>query len=798
MMQNYSKFIYGTIAAAFVFFAVFVVLPSLPEANSGEVGVATTAAKLVSAFGGDGGGNGGGGGEGGGGCCGNDGGGNDGGGDGAPVRKPTCTASASPTSLPYGGGNVNLSWSSTNATSATASGYGTVGTSGNKTVFVSQTRTFSVTVTGPGGSATCSGTVTVAPKPQDPAPQKPVCTSSASPRNLPAGGGNVNFSWNTQNATSASISGIGAVALNGSATRNVTQTTTYTLTATGPGGTVKCSETITVAEPVEKPTCTSSASPRNLPYGGGDVHFTWSTTNADTVTISNGIGQVAKSGSATRYINSNTTYVLTATGPGGTVKCTETITVGKKPPIDHPDPKPRCDAFSANPDSFGNGGGTTKLSWQTTNATSVSINQGVGSVPVDGSKNVSVTSSKTFVLTATGPGGTVQCSDAVIVDNQPPADPLTCDSFTASPNNLDEDGGEVTLRWRTTGATSVSINHGVGSVPVDGEEEVDVDDDTTFTLTATRGSEQVTCTTFVNVDEEEDNDRLRCELDVSDRRVDEGDRVRLTWETEGAEHIELEDDDGDEIVDTRGMSDSRRRDALSDSEYVRVRKDTTYTLTARSADGDRERCRVTVRVDEDDDVTVITDTDIEPLVESITLDRVPYTGFEAGPMLTTAFYSLLILWSAGVAYMLVIKKTTIMGFGLAGAAAAKTAPFRVAAGAAVAAQPQQAPVAQSVAPVADIPANLPTAPYAPVVAPMAPALEVADELGDEMAALENRAHEARVLLSSDALRHIMAQESTMDARLALLGEVIERTKASYPSEDGWVVVNKERLMALFG
>lgn len=797
MMQKYSKFIYGTIAAAFVLFAVFVVLPMLPEVDT-DGGVLSTAASLVAAA------PGGGGGDGCGGCGdgGGDGGGNDGGGgDGAPVKKPTCRASASPTSLPYGGGNVNLSWSSQNATSATASGYGTVGTSGNKTVFVSQTRTFSVTVTGPGGSATCSGTVTVAPKPQDPAPQKPVCTSSASPRNLPAGGGNVNFSWNTQNATSASVSGIGPVALNGSASRNITQTTTYTLTATGPGGSVQCSETITVAAETPKPTCESSATPNHVPYGGGNVRFTWSTTNATKVTINNGIGEVQKSGNVTRFIDKDVTYTLTATGPGGTVQCQERVGVGEpKPPIDPPGPKrPTCDAFSANPDSFGDGGGTTQLSWATTNATSVSINQGVGSVPVDGSKNVAVNTSKTFVLTATGPGGSVQCSDSVTVDDIPPPNPLTCDSFTASPNNLDEDGGEVTLSWNTTGATSVSINHGVGSVPVDGSEEVDVDDDTTFTLTATRGSDQVTCTTFVNVEEDDDdNDRLRCELDVSDRRVDEGDRVRLTWETDGAEHIEIEDDDGDEIVDTRGMSDSRREDMLSDSEYVRVREDTRFTLTARSEDGDTERCRVTVRVDEDDDVTVITDTDIEPLVESITLDRVPYTGFEAGPMLTTAFYSLLILWSAGVAYMLVIKKTTIMGFGLAGAAAAKAAPAAMAAGAVMAHAPQQAPVAQSVAPVADIPANLPTAPYAPVVAPMAPALEVADDLGDEMAAIENRAHEARVLLSSDALRHIMAQESTMEGRLALLNEVIERTKASYPSEDGWVVLNKERLLATLG
>jgi hypothetical protein len=52
--------------------------------------------------------------------------------------------------------------------------------------------------------------------------------------------------WQTANATSASINGV-SVPLTGSGTVNVTQTTTFTLTATGSGGTATASATVTVA-----------------------------------------------------------------------------------------------------------------------------------------------------------------------------------------------------------------------------------------------------------------------------------------------------------------------------------------------------------------------------------------------------------------------------------------------------------------------------------------------------------------------------------------------------------------------
>jgi hypothetical protein len=67
---------------------------------------------------------------------------------------------------------------------------------------------------------------------------------------------------------------------------------------------------------------------------------------------------------------------------------------------------PTIDSFDASPRTIRRGESAT-LVWSTSNATSVSIDQGVGSRPVRGSASVAPTSTTTYKLSATGPGGTV-------------------------------------------------------------------------------------------------------------------------------------------------------------------------------------------------------------------------------------------------------------------------------------------------------------------------------------------------------------------------------------------------------
>ncbi|MBW2039963.1 MAG: hypothetical protein JRI46_10320 [Deltaproteobacteria bacterium] len=76
-----------------------------------------------------------------------------------------------------------------------------------------------------------------------------------------------------------------------------------------------------------------------------------------------------------------------------------------------PIPPPQV-TFSADPASIILGE-TSTLTWSASNADSVSIDQGVGDVPLEGSIPVSPAETTTYTITATGPGGTA--TDSVMV-----------------------------------------------------------------------------------------------------------------------------------------------------------------------------------------------------------------------------------------------------------------------------------------------------------------------------------------------------------------------------------------------
>ncbi|HWK85622.1 MAG TPA: DUF1565 domain-containing protein [Caldimonas sp.] len=134
------------------------------------------------------------------------------------------------------------------------------------------------------------------------------------------------------------------------------------------------------------------------------------------------------------------------------------------------------------------------LSWSTAHASQATIDNGVGDVSGVTSTTVTVTTGTTFTLTATNALGSVTASSAVTVA-APVAPTIT--SFTATPASLPLGGGSVTLNWTTTGATALSIDHGVGDVGGLTSKVVNVAADTTFTLTASNAVGSVTGTAGV-------------------------------------------------------------------------------------------------------------------------------------------------------------------------------------------------------------------------------------------------------------------------------------------------------------
>src|SRR3990167_4102735 len=270
---------------------------------------------------------------------------------------------------------------------------------------------------------------------------KPSCSISTNPSNIQAGGSSTLF-WGSTNATSASINkGIGSVPTHGSRGVSPSITKTYTLTVYGPGGTANCQTTVTV-QPQQAPSCTISANPSSVQYGGSST-LTWNSTNATSASINQGIGSIALNGSnVVSSLLTTRTYTMTVTGPGGTANCQTAVTVQQQQP-------PSC-ALTSNLSSVQYGGDIT-LSWNSSNATSASIDQGIGSVGVNGTRIVyDIYASTIYTLTVTGPGGTANCKTTIIVQEQQAP---SC-SISANPSSV-QSGGSSTLTWTDEGLAEI-------------------------------------------------------------------------------------------------------------------------------------------------------------------------------------------------------------------------------------------------------------------------------------------------------------------------------------------------------
>ncbi len=640
------------------------------------------------------------------------------------------------------------------------------------------------TVTGVNSSgATCSDTVTVYRM-----VEAPVCDINT---NLTAvnDGQTFTISWNgtpTHSTVFKVNNQIVAAVDSQTYTWPAGRTTPVTVTMTGTNAKGSCTDSVTVypkSNPPVVPVCDFiTASPVTITRGQSST-LSWGTTNVTSASLNNGIGAVAVDGSTTVTPNDTTTYTLTGIGANNQqVTCSRTVTV--TPVVVN---APICDFVTASPVTITRGQSST-LSWGTTNATQVSINNGIGNVEVDGTRTVSPLETTTYTLTVVGTNNQqVTCAKTITVD-QPEVKTPRCEYFNASATTITR-GNSVTLTWDTTNTNSAVINPGVGSVAVDGSTTVSPSETTTYTLTITGDNNQTSsCTRTVNVESGSNgggggSSSPKCTLKISDTKITRGDRITLKWDTSRATEVTLKDSHGKTLVSTDGKKSSDKKDLYDGEITLRPEKDTTYTLLAERGSKDRT-CKVSVDVK--DGVTVITDRDQKPVVTGISLTQVPYTGFEAGPFLTMLFYGLLLLWALYLAYVLVVRKNGGAGT-LAMATPAPVTPIApVAAAPIVAASTISTP--RFVAPVAEAVAT-PVVGYAAVTSTTDAAYEAVAEK------VEDVAHAEHVLISSEAMRHFIAATSE-EIRTETLTAVLAKAKASYPAEDGWVVLNIDRMKSV--
>lgn len=182
--------------------------------------------------------------------------------------------------------------------------------------------------------------------------------------------------------------------------------------------------------PVETPpTITSFTANPTTVHAGETSTLSWSVSHATSVSIDQGIGAVsATSGTRTVTPTVTTTYTLTATNADGTRTATCTVTYAAT--------LPTVDSFTATPAAILLGG-TSTLAWSVQNATTVSIDNGIGTVGATGTHDVSPTVATTYTLTATNADGDDTATVEVTIK---PAAALTF-SFDPNPPVWTYEGG---------------------------------------------------------------------------------------------------------------------------------------------------------------------------------------------------------------------------------------------------------------------------------------------------------------------------------------------------------------------
>ena len=149
-----------------------------------------------------------------------------------------------------------------------------------------------------------------------------------------------------------------------------------------------------------------TATPLTIDAGQSST-LAWNVLNADTVSITPNIGNVNPSnGTVSVSPNTTTMYTLTARNANGSDTATTSVVVRQT--------QPTFTACTASPMNIMQGESAT-LFFATLNATTVSINNGVGNVGMSGNVVVTPMTTTNYVVTATNQFGSATCSVAVQV-----------------------------------------------------------------------------------------------------------------------------------------------------------------------------------------------------------------------------------------------------------------------------------------------------------------------------------------------------------------------------------------------
>ena len=244
---------------------------------------------------------------------------------------PAVTIAAFPHSISPGKSTI-LTIAATHATEVTVTGsdgskFTMPATGGKHAVSPSTSTSYTATATGAGGKASATTTVTVAPNPP------PSVVIKANPTDIVVGQSST-MTVTATHATKVTLKGSNGTSYilksdGGTQAVAPTVTTSYTATASGPGGKESVTTTVRVTEN-PAPSVTITANPTTITSGNSStLKATAANATQVTITAPGGVSYSMEPDGGSQIVSptATTAYTATAKGPGGTATSTTTVTV---------------------------------------------------------------------------------------------------------------------------------------------------------------------------------------------------------------------------------------------------------------------------------------------------------------------------------------------------------------------------------------------------------------------------------------------------------------------------------------
>ena len=316
---------------------------------------------------------------------------------------PTCELTATPKEIELEQSSTLTMKTAGKVKTALLDGTTVSPTGGTKNVTPPNTMPYLAHVAGPGGSGTCSATVSVT------IPPAPSCELTAAPKEIEQGQSATLTLKAAGKVKSAVLDGTSLAPTGGTKTVSPTDTTSYIAQCSGPGGSTVSSATVAVTPP-PPPTCELTAVPKEIEQGQSATLTLKAAGKVKSATLD---GTAVSPSGGTKTVNpaSSLIYIAQCSGPGGSTVGSTAVTVTPPPPP--------TSELTAAPKEIAQGQSST-LTLKTGGKVKSAILDGTEVPATGGTKTVNLKNTSPYMAQVSGPGGSAMCSTTVSVTPPPP------------------------------------------------------------------------------------------------------------------------------------------------------------------------------------------------------------------------------------------------------------------------------------------------------------------------------------------------------------------------------------------